>query len=104
MKGIRVLVVDDSPIMRELLAHILNSDPDLQVVGFAKDGEEALVAIDRLAPDVVTMDIEMPRLDGYETTRRIMASRPVPVVIVSSRVQPEEVATAFHTAQSGALA
>lgn len=104
MKGIRVLVVDDSPIIRELLAHILNSDPDLQVVGFAGDGEEALVAIDRLCPDVVTMDIEMPRLDGYETTRRIMASRPVPVVIVSSLVQPEEVATAFHTAQSGALA
>lgn len=104
MKGIRVLVVDDSPLIRELLAHILNSDPNLQVVGFAGNGEEALAAIDCLAPDVVTMDIEMPGLDGYETTRRIMASRPVPIVIVSSLVQPEEVAMAFHTAQSGALA
>lgn len=102
--AIRVLVVDDSPVMRELLRHVLCSDPALQVVGFAANGEEALGEIGKLSPDVVTMDIEMPRMDGYEATRRIMATCPVPVVIVSGHVTPEDVAIKFQTVQAGALA
>jgi two-component system chemotaxis response regulator CheB len=103
-KLIRVLVVEDSPVARELLVHVLSSDPDLQVVATASNGEAALAAITRHNPDVVTMDIEMPGMDGYETTRRIMATQPVPVVLVSSRVTPEDVAMSFSIAEAGALA
>ena len=103
-KIIRVLVVEDSPVARELLLHVLAADPDLRVVGTARDGEEALTAIAQHSPDVVTMDIEMPRMDGYEATRRIMATQPVPIVIVSARIKPEEVATSLNAAGYGALA
>jgi two-component system, chemotaxis family, protein-glutamate methylesterase/glutaminase len=103
-KVIRVLVVDDSPVARELLVQILSADPELQIAGVATDGEEALSAIARYAPDVVTMDIQMPRLDGLEATRRIMATQPVPIVIVSTDITPEDIATTFHAAEAGALA
>lgn len=80
---IRVLIVEDSPAVREFLTHILESDPELQVVGIATDGEQALSAVERFKPDVVTMDIYMPKMDGFEATRQIMQARPTPIVIVS---------------------
>ena len=67
---------------RDLLVHILNSDPEIQVAGVAPDGEAAISAVERTRPDVITMDIQMPRLDGFDATRRIMESRPTPIVVV----------------------
>jgi len=101
---IRVLVVDDSDVTRKLLTYILNADPDLQVVDTAADGEEAVRLVERLRPDVVTMDLVMPRMDGFEATRRIMQSTPVPIVVVSSSFNSDEVSLTFQAMGSGALA
>ena len=101
---IKVLVVEDSPVVREFLVHILGSDPDIHVVATANDGEEAIVAAGRWQPDVITMDIHMPTVDGIEATRRIMEMHPAPIVIVSGSIDPQEVATSFRATEAGALA
>ncbi len=86
-RPIRVLVVDDSATVRALLSRRLNADPAVEVVGTASDGLEALERIAELRPDVVTLDIEMPRLDGLGTLKRIMQLFPMPVVMVSSQTR-----------------
>jgi len=101
---IKVLVVEDSPVVREFLVHILGADPDIRVVGTAHDGEEALEAIARKQPDVITMDIHMPRMDGLDATRRIMETCPTPIVVVSGSTDSAEVATTFEAMEAGALA
>ncbi len=102
---IRVLMVEDSPSAALLLREVLESDPGLRVVGTVSTGEEALQFIARQKPDVVTMDIVLSGpLDGYETTRRIMASTPVPIVIISSTFTEQAVAGSFRAVQAGALA
>ncbi|MDO8680801.1 MAG: chemotaxis-specific protein-glutamate methyltransferase CheB [Acidobacteriota bacterium] len=101
---INVLVVEDSPVVRELLVHILGSDPDIRIVGTAHDGEEALDAVRRHRPDVITMDMHMPKMDGLEATRRIMETDPVPIVIVSGSQDPRETAATFDAMEAGALA
>src|SRR5271169_4681925 len=83
-KKFRVLVVDDSAFMRKVLEGIFNADPQLQVVGHAKDGREAIALAESLKPDVITMDLNMPHMDGLQATAQIMTSNPRPVVIVSS--------------------
>src|SRR4030088_1655951 len=84
---IRVLVVDDSAFMRTALTRMIGSAPDLQVAGTACDGTEALEKIALLDPDVVTLDIEMPKLSGIETLRCIMAKWPRPVIMVSATTE-----------------
>jgi two-component system chemotaxis response regulator CheB len=81
---IRVLVVDDSAFMRKALSKMLEGDPEIEVVGTARDGFEAVEKIPALDPDLVTLDVEMPRMGGIETLQRIMAEFPRPVVMVSS--------------------
>src|SRR5216683_7909072 len=81
---VRVLVVDDSALMRKLIPAILARDPSIEVVGTAMDGAFALKKIQELRPDVVTLDLEMPRMDGMETLRLIMKSAPVPVILFST--------------------
>ncbi|MCX8996084.1 protein-glutamate O-methylesterase CheB [Rhizobiaceae bacterium BDR2-2] len=80
----RVLVVDDSATMRGLISAVLNSDPDVSVVGQAGSAMEARTAIKELNPDVVTLDIEMPNMNGLEFLEKIMTLRPMPVIMVSS--------------------
>lgn len=101
---IKVLVVEDSPVVREFLVHTLGSDPGIRVVGTAHDGEEALEAVRRHRPDVITMDIHMPKMNGLEATRRIMETDPIPIVIVSGSTGTQEVATTFDAIEAGALA
>ena len=83
-KKFRVLIVDDSAFMRKVLETIINSDETLQVVGQAKDGREAVTLAESLKPDVITMDINMPHVDGLQATAQIMTTNPRPIVIVSS--------------------
>jgi two-component system chemotaxis response regulator CheB len=101
---IRVLVVEDSPSVRELLTHVLGADPQLRVIGAAHNGEEAIEAVARLKPDVVTMDYHMPRMNGLDATRTIMQMHPVPIVIVAGSSAREEVASGFRLLEAGALA
>jgi len=83
-KKVRVLIVDDSAFMRKVLEAIFNSDTQLQVIGHAKDGREAVALAESLKPDVITMDINMPHMDGLQATAQIMTTNPHPIVIVSS--------------------
>ena len=81
---INVLIVDDSAFMRNTLSSMISSDPELRVIGTARDGIEAVEKVSSLKPDVVTLDIEMPGMDGIEALKHIMAKNPVPVLMVSS--------------------
>ena len=83
----RVLIVDDSPTMRGLIRAVLRSDPDIEVVGEAADAMEARTAIKQLNPDVVTLDVEMPNMNGIEFLEKIMKLRPMPVIMVSTLTQ-----------------
>jgi len=86
-KQIRVLVVDDSRVIRELICDGLSAHSDLVVVGTSADGIEALNSLEALQPDVVTLDLQMPRMDGLETLDRLLACRPTPVIVVSALTQ-----------------
>jgi len=81
---IKVIVVDDSAFMRRVIISLLEEDPEIEVIGYARDGVDALKKISRLKPDVVTLDIEMPRMDGLETLQRLMADQPIPVIMLSA--------------------
>ncbi|PKL09008.1 MAG: chemotaxis response regulator protein-glutamate methylesterase [Spirochaetae bacterium HGW-Spirochaetae-7] len=104
MKAIRVLIAEDSPVAQEFLQHIFKSDSCFEVVGTASNGAEAVEAVGRLRPSIVTMDINMPVMDGLEATRRIMSSTPTPIVVVSGNSIMEEVAFTFQAMEAGALA
>jgi len=86
-KQIRVMVVDDSRVIRELICDGLAAHSDLVVVGTCADGIEALASLEVLQPDVVTLDLQMPRMDGLETLDRLLAYRPTPVIVVSALTQ-----------------
>lgn len=101
---IKVLIVDDSKVVQEFLAHLLASDPDIQVVGIANSGKEAIDLVKQKKPDVITMDVHMPGMDGYEATQVIMETCPTPIVIVSGSSNKKEIAYTFRLMDAGALA
>src|SRR5712675_2320774 len=101
-KKFRVLVVDDSTFMRKVLEGIFNADEQLQVVGNAKDGREAVAMAESLKPDVISMDINMPHVDGLQATAEIMTTNPRPIVIVSSESH-EGAASTLRALELGAI-
>src|SRR5262245_34532870 len=103
MSLIRVLVVEDSATARELLVQVLSADPEIEVVGEARDGVAAIALTRSLQPDLVTMDIHMPRLDGLAATQEIMIATPTPIVIVTGSHRVHEVEASMDTLRSGAL-
>ncbi len=98
-----MLIVDDSLVAREMLAQILATDSSIEVVGMARDGQEAVDAVAQLKPDLITMDIHMPKMDGLKATEQIMAYHPTPILVVSSSVYGEGMGRAFDALQIGAL-
>jgi two-component system chemotaxis response regulator CheB len=100
---IRVLVVEDSQAMAELLTRILESDGRIGVIAVARDGYEAIELSRMLKPDVITMDIMLPKLNGIETVRRIMSSDPVPTVVISAYVDSGDTGNAFLAREAGAI-
>jgi two-component system chemotaxis response regulator CheB len=101
-KKIRVLVVDDSAFMCKVLQEIINSDPQLEVVGQGRDGRDGVALAESLRPDVITMDINMPHVDGLQATEQIMTQHPRPIVIVSSESR-EGAASTLKALELGAI-
>lgn len=100
---IRVLIVEDSIVCAEIIKHILESDPEIKVVGHAKNGREAVEMVEALKPDIITMDIHMPEMNGLEATEYIMAYHPTPIIVVSSSVHDRDTHLAFEAISAGAL-
>lgn len=100
---IRVMVVEDSPTARALMVEILQSDPDINVVAEATHGGEAVELSSKLRPDLITMDIHMPIMDGFTATKHIMARSPTPIIIVSSSTSGPDVEHSLNAIQAGAL-
>jgi two-component system chemotaxis response regulator CheB len=103
-KNIEVLVAEDSTVLRMFLVHLLESDPRIRVVGAVADGRAALEFVSQRKPDVVLMDIHMPRMDGFEATRRIMEAHPVPIVICTATASAKDVVITFQAMEAGAIA
>jgi two-component system chemotaxis response regulator CheB len=101
-KKFRVLVVDDSAFMRKVLETIFNADEQLVVIGHAKDGREAIALAESLKPDVITMDLNMPHMDGLQATAQIMTTNPRPIVVVSSESK-EGAASTLRALELGAI-
>ena len=102
-KIINVLIVEDSLTAQSLLKGIIAEDHSLNVVAIVTNGKQAVESVARLRPDVVSMDINMPEMDGLEATRQIMYHTPVPIVIVSSQYEPSDLALSFSILKAGAL-
>jgi two-component system chemotaxis response regulator CheB len=100
---IRVVLVDDSPSVRAVLRRFFAKTPDIQVVGEAEDGAQALRAVLDFQPQVVVMDLQMPVMDGYSAIEQIMGVRPTPIVVLSSRANRNQMQTAFEAMRRGAL-
>ncbi len=100
---IRVLVVEDSPLMCKILTTVMNSDPQILVVAIANNGKEAVELVPCLKPDIITMDMDMPVMDGFEATKEIMAYHPTPILIVSSSVFRLGMEKVFKAISHGAL-
>ena len=100
---IRVLIAEDSATARSLLVSLLAAEADIRIVGEATTGREAVEMAERLTPDLITMDVQMPEMDGLEATKQIMVRSPRPIIIVSSAVRSGEVELSLEATRAGAL-
>jgi len=103
-KKIKVLVAEDSAVVRMVLVHLLESDPGIEVVGQVADGQAAVDFVQATPPDAVLMDIHMPRMNGFEATRRIMETQPVPIIVCSATADTRDVVVVFQAMEAGAIA
>lgn len=103
-RTINVLVAEDSTVIRMFLVHLLESDPEIHVIGSVVDGQAAVDFVGKNKPDVILMDIHMPRMDGFEATRRIMEIAPVPIVICSATADIKDLVVSFQAMEAGAIA
>jgi two-component system chemotaxis response regulator CheB len=103
MRKLRVLIAEDSDAMRSTLETLLALDPRIEVAGSARDGQEVLEAAQQLRPDVVTMDVMMPKLDGVEATARLMAESPTRILIISAYADDRQIDLSFRAIAAGAL-
>jgi two-component system chemotaxis response regulator CheB len=101
---IKVLIVEDSPSVQDLLIYILNTDPEIEIIGTAYTGKRAIKFLERNKPDIITMDISMPEMDGLEATRIIMETNPVPILIVTVSWSPSDITLSYQATEAGALA
>ncbi len=104
MSKIRVMIVEDSQVVRELLRHLIGSDSRLEVVAAVASAEEALRLLERVSPDVISMDIRLPGMNGFEATQQIMTRKPTPIVVVSASVEAEDLNITMNALRAGALA
>jgi two-component system chemotaxis response regulator CheB len=101
---VRVMIVEDSHVVREFLQYLISRDERLQVVAAVKTAEEALRLLRKVSPDVISMDIRLPGMNGFEATRRIMAEQPTPIVVVAASVDAEDLRISINALRAGALA
>ncbi len=104
MKRVRVMIVEDSLVVRECLKHIVEADPRLELIFSAESAEEALLNLSRTAPDVISLDIRLPGMNGLDATLRIMAERPTPIVVIAADVDSDEMNVSMNALRAGALA
>ena len=98
------MVVEDSAVIRELLCHIISAHPQLEVAALVASGEEALRLLEQVSPDIISMDIRLPGIDGFEATCQIMSRKPTPIVVVSASVESEDLKISINALRAGALA
>jgi chemotaxis response regulator CheB len=103
MTPVKVVLVEDSVVALEVLERLLNSSPEIDVVGTARDGAEALRVIEKTKPDVICTDLQMPTMDGLEFTQKLMAQNPLPVLVISNAVHPNDVENIYSLMKAGAL-
>jgi two-component system chemotaxis response regulator CheB len=101
---VKVFLIEDSPVQRELLRYILNSDSDIEVIGVAENGKDAIAALKDLMPNIVITDLHMPKLNGIETIRYIMSTNPLPIIAISASDNSNDAINSFYALEAGALA
>src|ERR671929_1847538 len=100
---IRVIIVDDSALMRRVITGLIEQDPAIRVVATARNGREAIELVQELRPDIVTMDVRMPVMDGLATTEHLMAYCPTPILVLTASLASHEVDITFRMLDAGAL-
>lgn len=100
---VRVMIVEDSLVVRQLLAHIVSRDPRFEIAAAVSSAEEALAEIARVKPDVISMDIRLPGMDGLEATRRIMSEHPTPIVVIADAIEDSKLHISMNALRAGAL-
>lgn len=103
MSKIKVLLVEDSAVAMSIYEKMLNSSPLIEVVGKATNGKEGLSAIADVQPDVICTDLQMPKMDGYEFIKQVMAHYPVPILVLSNVVQKTDIDNIYQVMKAGAV-